>query len=89
MSRTPGRPTSDMENQVKTPGVLRRENPRSVALSKYGDEVAMSSSLKTLRGSDVGWCMFRSPKVRVGRGLEGKIRSGGTERVLLGRPVVL
>jgi len=30
----PGRPTSDMENRVKTPGVLRRENPKSVALSK-------------------------------------------------------
>jgi len=26
-SRTPGRPISDMENQVKTPEVLRRENP--------------------------------------------------------------
>jgi len=33
-SRTPGRPISDMENRVKTPGALRRENPRSVALSK-------------------------------------------------------
>jgi len=33
-SRTPGRPISDMENRVQTPGVLRRENPRSVALSK-------------------------------------------------------
>jgi len=88
-SRTPGRPTSDMENRVKTPGVLRRENPRSVALSKYGDVVAISSSLKTLRGSDVGWWIFRSPKVRVGRGLEGKIKSGGTERVLLERPLVL
>ena len=33
-SRTPGRPMSDMENRLKTPGVLRRENPRSVALSK-------------------------------------------------------
>jgi len=33
-SRTPGRPISDLENRVKTPGVLRRENPRSVALSK-------------------------------------------------------
>jgi len=54
-SRTPGRPTSAMENRVKTPGVLRRENPRSVTLSKYGHEVAISSSLKTLRWSDVGW----------------------------------
>jgi len=33
-SRTPGRPTSNIENRVKTPGVLRQENPRSVALSK-------------------------------------------------------
>jgi len=54
-SRTPGRPTVDMENRVKTPGVLRRENPRSVTLSKLGDEVAIYSSLKTLRGSDMGW----------------------------------
>jgi len=33
-SRTPGRPMTDMEKRVKTPAVLRRENPRSVALSK-------------------------------------------------------
>jgi len=33
-SKTPGRPISDMENRVKTPRLLRRENPRSVALSK-------------------------------------------------------
>jgi len=33
-SRTPGRPTSDMENQVKTPGVLRSVKPSSVALSQ-------------------------------------------------------
>ena len=33
-SRTPGRPTSEMENRVHTPGVFRRENPMSVALSK-------------------------------------------------------
>jgi len=33
-SRTPRRPMSDMENRVNTPRVLRRENPRSVALSK-------------------------------------------------------
>jgi len=33
-SRTPGRPMSDMENRVNTPGMLRREKPRSVALSK-------------------------------------------------------
>jgi len=30
-SVTPGRPMSDMEKQVKTPGVLRRESPNSVA----------------------------------------------------------
>jgi len=45
---------SDMEKRVKTPGVLRRENPNSVALSKYGTDVAISSSLNALRGSDVG-----------------------------------
>jgi len=45
---------SDMENRVNTPRVLRRENPRSVALSRQGVEVAISSSLKTLRGSAVG-----------------------------------
>jgi len=33
-SRTPGRPMSDIENRVNTPGVLRREKPRYVALSK-------------------------------------------------------
>jgi len=33
-SRKPGRPMSDIENRVNTPGVLRRVNPRSVALSK-------------------------------------------------------
>ena len=33
-SRTPGRPMSDIEIRVKTPGVLSRENPRSVALLK-------------------------------------------------------
>jgi len=42
---TPGRLMSDMEKRVKTPGVFRREKPSSVALSKYGDEVAISSSL--------------------------------------------
>ena len=78
-----------MENRVNTPGVLRSENPRSGALSKYGDDVAISSSLKDLRGSAVGWCMFRSPSVRVGRALEGNMMSGGTERVLLERPLVL
>jgi len=31
---TPGRPMSDMENRVNTPGVLRRENPTSIAMSK-------------------------------------------------------
>jgi len=30
-----------------------------------------------------------SPSVRVGTGLEGKTMSGGTERVLLERPLVL
>ena len=53
-SMTPGRPRRDMEKRVNTPGVLRRENPRSVGLSKERDEVAISSSLKTLRGSAVG-----------------------------------
>jgi len=53
-SRTPGRPMSDMENGVKTPGVFRRENPSSVALSKQGVEVASSSSLNVLRGSADG-----------------------------------
>ena len=33
-SRMPGCPMRHMENRVKTPGVLRRENTRSVALSK-------------------------------------------------------
>jgi len=33
-SRTPGRPMRDIEKRVKTPGVLRRESPISVALSK-------------------------------------------------------
>jgi len=33
-SRMPGRPMSDIENRVNTPGVLTRVNPRSVALSK-------------------------------------------------------
>jgi len=33
-SRMPGRPMTDMENGVNTPGVLRSENPRSVAVSK-------------------------------------------------------
>ena len=33
-SRTPGRQMSDIEKRVNTPGVLRREKPRSVALSK-------------------------------------------------------
>ena len=33
-SRTLGRPMRDIENQVKTPGTLRRVNPSSVALSK-------------------------------------------------------
>ena len=33
-SRRLGRPMSDMENRVNTPVVLRRENPRCVALSK-------------------------------------------------------
>jgi len=88
-SKTPGRPISVMENRVKTPGVLRRENPRSVALSKYRAEVGVSSSLKILRGSEVGWCMFTSPRVRGGRGLEWKIMSGETERVLLEHPLVL
>jgi len=54
-SMTPGRPMSDMVKRVKNPGVLGRENPISVALSKYEAEVAISSSLNTLRGSDVGW----------------------------------
>jgi len=40
-SMTPGRPMSDMENRVKTLGVLRREKPNSVALSKYGANVAI------------------------------------------------
>ena len=53
-SMTPGRPMSNMEKRVKTPSVLRRENPNSVALSKYGADVAISSSLNALRGSDVG-----------------------------------
>jgi len=33
-SRTPGRPMSDIENRVNTPGGFRREKPMSVALSK-------------------------------------------------------
>ena len=51
--------------------------------------MAISSSLKTLWGSAVGWSIFRSPSVRVGRGDTGKTVSGGTDRVLLRRPFVL
>ena len=34
MSRTPGRMEESKGNRVKIPGTLRREKPRSVALSK-------------------------------------------------------
>jgi len=85
----PGRPMSDMEKRVKTPGVLRREKPSSVALSKYGVDVAIPSSLNTLSGSDVGWWMFKSLNVRVGVADRGKTISGETERVLSKRPFVL
>ena len=53
-SSRPGGPTSDMEKRVMTPGVLPSEKLNSVALSEYGAEVGISSSLNTRRGSAVG-----------------------------------
>ena len=54
-----------------------------MALSKYRTEVASSSSLAPLRGSAVGWWILWSRRVRQGSGESGRVRSAGTERVLL------
>jgi len=74
---------------MKTPGVLSRKKPSSVALLKYGAEVAISSSLSTVKGSDVWWWMFRSPRVSVGVSGSGNTICAGTKPLLLRRPLVL
>ena len=53
-SRTPGQEEESNGNRVKIPGTLRREYPRSAALSKYGAETEISWEESSRRGSGRG-----------------------------------
>lgn len=62
---------------------------RSVALTKYGPQKAISCSWNALWGLEVGGWQLRSPRVRVGHDRERKTTSGGTVLGLFDDPFVL
>ena len=60
-SRTQGLFLATKGKQVRTPEVFRREKPQSVALSKYEAEIATPEADYSLRGSDRGLRILKSP----------------------------
>jgi hypothetical protein len=79
-SMTPLRSELWLACLVKEPGLLRSVWFVTEAFSKYGSASVNSALEKVLDGSEVGWCMLKSPTTSDGRFDEVKIVEGGTER---------